>query len=68
MWISYALNKHMTPISVHKCDTCETIFTVCPAVDENRAGWDSCMSTTCGSYDRMRDADRMFAEGKVFRR
>jgi len=65
MWISYALNEYMTPVSVHKCDECDSIFTVCPAISPERIGWDRCLAPTCLSYDPDRDADKMFDEGKV---
>ena len=68
MWISYALNKYGTPVSVHICGDCDSQFTVCPAHDDNKPDWGGCLGTTCISYDSKRDADRLFDEGKVLRR
>lgn len=68
MWISYALNGHGTPVSVHICNDCGSQFTVCPAVDKDGSEWGGCLATICISYDRKRDADRMFDEGRVKRR
>ena len=68
MWISYALNEHLTPVSVHICDDCQSQFTVCPAIEPSEAGWNGCMAATCKSYDLKRDADKLFDEGKAQRR
>ena len=68
MWISYALNSYGTPVSIHRCEDCNDIFTVCPAKEPEADGWEGCMALTCESYDVARDADKMFAQGKVKRR
>ncbi len=67
-WISYALNKSGTPISVHKCEYCGTRFTICPAHDEDAPDWGGCLGTTCISYDIKRDANRLFGTGKIQKR
>jgi hypothetical protein len=69
-WLSYGLNEYGTPISCHTCDTCGKFFTVCPAHDDDPDdhAFDDCLGVECGSYDIRRDADRLFAQGKVKRR
>lgn len=59
-------NEYGTAISLHRCVGCGEVFTVCPAVEEERidAGeWDACMAVSCATYDPQRDADRFFGEG-----
>ena len=68
MWISYGLNDYGTPISVHECATCKNVFTVCSAKAPEDEGWDGCMALNCGTYNRSRDANILFAQSKVRRR
>ena len=56
----YAENEYGTRISKHVCDTCGEEFTLCPAMGEERKGWENCMDETCPSYDANRDADILF--------
>ena len=56
----YDLNEHGTMISVHQCDTCGNVFTLCPAVGPGQSDWDNCLAPKCKSYDKDRDADRLF--------
>ena len=64
-WIRYDYNGYGTQISVHVCESCESEFTVCPAIKPDKEGWDGCMAPICLSYDPGRDADKLFDEGKV---
>lgn len=54
-------NDHGTPVSLHKCDTCGTEFTVCPVIRDDQDGWENCMLPECASYDPERDVDVLFA-------
>lgn len=54
-------NEHGTPVSTHKCDTCGQEYTVCPAIPDDKRGWESCMARECESYDPERDIDVLFA-------
>ncbi len=57
------VNEYGTPVSLHTCWTCGSDFTVCPAIaEENADDWTDCMARGCASYDRARDADRLFEE------
>ncbi len=57
--IGVTLNEHGTPTSLHVCDSCGLLFTVCPPVT-NTEWRTSCLSEECASYDVTRDVDLMF--------
>ncbi len=57
--IGVTLNKYGTPTSLHVCDTCGLLFTVCPPAT-NREWRTSCLAEECESYDVTRDVDLMF--------
>lgn len=59
------INQYGVPVSEHVCDTCKEPFTLTPAVDAQKDGWDNCMSKECGSYDSARDPERFFAPAVV---
>ena len=61
-------NRYSTPISVHKCDTCGTAFSVCPPIPDGAKGWDGCMDIDCKSYDSDRDANKLFDNGVAIKR
>lgn len=63
MKIGMSKNEYGTPVSVHICDTCGTQFTVCPAILNEKIGWENCLGIGCKSYDKNRDADRLFDNG-----
>lgn len=63
-FLRYDFNEYGTKISVHRCDTCESEFTVCPAVKPNSKNWEYCLADTCESYDPARDADVLFMSDK----
>jgi hypothetical protein len=58
------VNVYGAPISVHLCEECGVVFTVCPPTTD---GWGGCLAKTCPSYDPGRDADRFFDQGLVKR-
>jgi len=53
-------NEYGTDVSKHKCDTCGTDYTICPAVKEGTKLFDNCMVEPCGSYDVNSDIDLLF--------
>ncbi len=57
--IGIILNEYWTPTSLHVCDTCGRLFTVCPPESDDSFG-KSCLSEECDSYDVTRDVDLMF--------
>lgn len=66
MKIGMSKNEYGTPVSVHICDTCGVEFTVCPAADDNKKGWENCLIPECDSYDEKRDIDKWFDDkGKL---
>lgn len=66
--ISDTFNEYGTPVTLFHCPSCDSTFTVCPAVeDEHLDQWTGCLGDTCPSYDPDRDADKLFDEGKVRR-
>lgn len=63
MHTGFSTNEYGTRISIHVCETCGRIFTVCPAAEEDAKGWDDCLTPTCSSYDPDRDVDKLFEDG-----
>lgn len=59
MQIGMTVNKYGTEVSLHICDTCGDKFTVCPP-SKDSLSWVNCLSESCKSYDRSRDADKFF--------
>ena len=57
--IGLSRNVYGSPISVHVCESCHLIFTVCPPTSDKQFG-KSCMTPDCESYDVNRDVDLMF--------
>ena len=53
-WVT--VNEFGTPVSVHTCDACGELFTVCPPVDIGKWGT-GCLAEGCPSYDISRDID-----------
>lgn len=57
-YIEENVNQYGTPVSVFRCDDCSDVFTVCPAVpEERRDEWQKCLAATCSSYEADRDVD-----------
>lgn len=68
MKLGMSTNEYGTAVSVHRCDTCQRVFTVCPAVGPGKAGhWDHCLSSDCQSYDPRRDFDLFFDDPEKYR-
>lgn len=66
--IAETYNEFGTPVSMFRCFHCQTIFTVCPAVEpEKHDQWIGCMADDCASYDEARDGDKLFDAGRVQR-
>lgn len=67
MHLGFDYNKKGTRRSIHKCESCGTIFKVIPAIPITKSkDWDECMTPDCESYDPSRDADKLFGEdGKL---
>lgn len=66
--IADTFNEYGTPVTLFSCPACNTTFTVCPAVEDDKLDqWTGCMAEDCTSYDPARDADKLFDEGKVHR-
>lgn len=60
------VNEYGTPVTKYKCETCDGVFTVCPApTPDNDKYWQGCTAPECGSYDPNRDIDKWFDEGRV---
>ena len=53
-------NEYCTPVSTHVCDTCGEEYTVCPAIPDDKEGWESCLAWGCVSYEPDRDVDVLF--------
>lgn len=53
------VNEFGTPISVHRCATCNEIYTCCPATTYEAWG-DGCLGPKCDSYDIERDVEYLF--------
>lgn len=47
-------NQYGTPVSMHRCDGCGFLFTVCPPAGDS---WGGCLGEDCASYDITRDID-----------
>jgi len=62
MLIGKGRNQYGTEISIHRCDQCENIFTVCPPVDDAKWGG-CCLSPICESYNPFRDVDFLMGWG-----
>lgn len=62
MYLNSTLNEHGVKVSVHKCDTCNTEFTVCPGVDKDSTSFNDCLSLDCSSYDPERDIEIVFMD------
>lgn len=65
MHLGYDKNAYGTLISKHRCDTCGTEFSLCPAVPPEKKGWENCLAPKCASYDVSRDVDKMLESGEV---
>lgn len=61
MFLRKTTNEYGTPVAEFKCDTCGTIYTICPQ-PENLDNWQNCMAEGCESYDPSRDVDWMFPD------
>ena len=57
--IGESTNQYGTAVSVHVCEACHLIFTVCPTATDKKFG-KGCMTPGCATYDVHRDADLMF--------
>ncbi len=53
-------NEHGIVVSTHACNTCGIGFTVCPAIPDDKDGWENCIAPECKSYDPERDIDVLF--------
>lgn len=53
-WVT--VNEFGTPVSVHTCEACGRMFTVCPPADPETWGT-GCLAEGCPSYDLRRDID-----------
>jgi hypothetical protein len=59
--LGYGKNEFGTTVSLHRCDTCDGEFTLCPAIPPDRVHrWENCLARECASYDPERDVDRLF--------
>lgn len=62
-------NEYGKTVTLYRCMSCFSTFTVCPEVDPKDDGeWIGCLGPDCGSYDPGRDGDKLFDEGKVYQR
>jgi len=64
-YLRESLNEEGKPISVFKCNSCNEVFDVCPAIPEEvRVLWSNggCQSEKCSSYGPKRDCDILFGE------
>jgi len=62
------INEEGIPVTWFKCDSCDTEYTICPAIKEGQeAGWNNCMTHECSSYDPSRDAEVLFLSDKELR-
>lgn len=61
MKLGVQLNEYGTPVALYRCEYCGEIFTVCP-IPEDDSEWVGCQAPICASYDKCRDADRLFEE------
>jgi hypothetical protein len=59
MKIGTRMNDYGTLVSLHRCGSCGSEFTVCPPVPDGQE-WGGCQAEGCASYDKRRDADRLF--------
>ena len=46
-------NEYGVRVTEHICDTCGTLFSLCPGVDD----WPDCLGIDCDSYDPDREVD-----------
>lgn len=66
--IADTFNEFGTPVTMFSCPGCNTTFTVCPAVPDDKLDqWSGCLGIDCSTYDPDRDADKLFEQGKVLR-
>lgn len=62
-------NEYGKTVTLYRCMSCFSTFTVCPEVDPKDDGeWLGCLGPDCGSYDPDRDGDKLFDEGRVYQR
>ena len=53
-------NEYGTPITVLRCEFCNNIFTICPALKEDELQyWKGCTDPTCESYNPNRDVEAL---------
>lgn len=66
MHVGYGTDEESgTRVSLHLCDTCNREFTLCPAVDPDKEGWENCLYWSCKSYDVKRDLELSFITGNT---
>jgi len=54
-------NEYGTSVTLFKCESCGSLFTVCPAKkEEDLNDYRGCLSTECESYDESRDIDKLW--------
>lgn len=63
----YSFNEFGTKVSEHICDSCGRYFNICPAVSQDKEGFENCMDVACESYDAQRDADKLFDEELILK-
>ena len=61
--IGTTINDHGVVCSIHRCNSCGSMFTVTPKTDKV---WGGCLGKGCPSYDQRRDMDKYFGnDGKI---
>ncbi len=62
MFLQYKKNKYGTKVAEFECDSCESIFTVCPCPDISRINnYPGCQHEDCSTYNPDTDVDYLFS-------